>query len=280
MSNEDQVKYWNGEAGRKWVTEADRLDAMLAPYAEIVLETAALAGGEQVVDVGCGAGVLTLAATAAVDEGPGALGIDISEPLLALARHRAEQAGSAARFAHGDASVFTPDVQADVVLSRFGVMFFDDPVAAFANILGWLRPGGRMVFACWQALALNEWALAPLQSALPLLPSPLPQPDPDAPGPFAFHDRDRLAAILAQAGGCDVAIDPFTLAMPLPGGSVEESAAFMMRLGPLSRLLAEQSIDEAPVLAALVDRLGQHAGPDGRIAMNAAVWIASARRGD
>jgi len=278
MSNSDQVDYWNGEAGRKWVAEAERLDAMLAPYAEAVLARAALGSGEQVIDIGCGAGALSLAATAAVGGRPGALGVDVSEPLLALARRRAEAGDSAARFERGDASTYRPDTAADAVLSRFGVMFFDAPAAAFGNIRSFARPGGRLVFACWQALARNDWAFAPLQAALPLLKAPPPQPDPHAPGPFAFQDRDRVAAILGEAGWAAVEIEPFTPTMHLPGDNVAETAGFMMRLGPLSRLLAEQEIDETRVLDALVERLAQDLGPDGRVAMNAAAWIVHAHR--
>ena len=278
MNNEGQIDYWNGPAGEKWVAEANRLDRMLAPFAEAVLEAAQLQSDERVMDIGCGAGALSLMAAKQVGANKGVLGVDISAPLLALATHRAHEASLPAQFERADASSYVASMPADAVISRFGVMFFADPVAAFANILANTASGGRLAFACWQALPQNDWAFAPIRAALPFLNEP-PQPgEPNAPGPFAFQDKDRTAGILRQAGWQDVEIAPLEFDMALPDDDVEASAKFMLQLGPLSRLLADQGIATGPVEAALQQLLSQHQAEDGRVRMKAASWIVTGRK--
>ena len=276
MNNDAQIDYWNGPAGQKWVEQSNRLDAMLAPFADQVLQAAAIEQGECALDIGCGAGALTLRA-ANTSGGAAALGVDVSEPLLKLAEKRAADAGSSARFKRADASGFRSDQTFDLMISRFGVMFFEDPAAAFANIRQQIRPEGRMAFMCWQKLQLNDWALAPLEAALPLLKEAPPQPDPHAPGPFAFADKDRLAKILSDAGWTGVSIDRFETLVTLPGDDVESSAEFMLKLGPLSRLIAAQDLDPEPILSALTNRLRNEVGGDGRVAMQSACWRVTAR---
>ena len=275
MNNADQVEYWNGPAGQKWVDQSGRLDAMLAPFADTVIGAAALKPGEAVMDIGCGAGALTLRAAAKVGAEHGALGVDVSAPLIALARARAAEAKLPARFELADASAFTAPDPVDIVISRFGVMFFEDPAAAFANIRQSVKPGGRMAFACWQALGVNDWALAPFQAAMPFFKEAPAPADPTAPGPFAFQDRDRVAGILSDAGWANVAIDPVETTITLPGEDVETTARFMMQLGPLARVLGAQGIDPAPVEAALIALMQAHKTPEGRIAMKSACWLVS-----
>ncbi|MCR9195932.1 MAG: class I SAM-dependent methyltransferase [Hyphomonas sp.] len=276
MNNDAMIEYWNGAAGQKWVDQSDRLDAMLGQFADGVLDAAAIQTGERALDIGCGAGVLTLGATAQSGGSIGSLGVDVSTPLLALARKRAAEAESPATFEHGDASVYTADDKLDLMISRFGVMFFDDPAAAFANIRAQIRTGGRMAFMCWQALPLNDWAFAPFQAALPLLREAPPSPDPTAPGPFAFADKDRVAGILTEAGWQNSSIEPFETEITLPGDDVETSARFMLQLGPLSRLIAEQDLDPQTILNAVIDKLSEHAETDGRIKMKSACWLVQA----
>ncbi|MFT5776127.1 class I SAM-dependent methyltransferase [Hyphomonas sp.] len=276
MNNADQIEYWNGPAGQKWVDQSNRLDAMLAPFADKVIAAADLKSGEAVMDIGCGAGALNLRAAAKVGAAHGALGVDVSAPLIALARARAAEANAPARFELADASVFTAPDPVGIVISRFGVMFFEDPAPAFANIRQSVKPDGRLAFICWQALSLNDWALAPLQAAMAFLKEAPAPADPTAPGPFAFHDKDRVARILSDAGWANVSIDPVETAIILPGDDVETTAKFMMQLGPLSRLLAAQGIDEAQVEAALITLMQDHKKPDGRIAMKSACWMVSA----
>lgn len=277
MNNDAQIDYWNGPAGQKWVDQSNRLDAMLAPFADAALEAASIKQGERALDIGCGAGALTLRA-ADVAGSAASLGVDVSEPLLKLAKRRAADAGSSARFEQADASAFTTDQAFDLMISRFGVMFFEDPAAAFANIRQQICADGRMAFMCWQKLSLNDWAFAPLQAALPLLKEAPPQPDPHAPGPFAFADKDRLADILTSAGWKNVAIEPFETPVTLPGDDVEASAAFMLKLGPLSRLIAAQDLDPGPIEDALKSRLTREMGADGQVTMKSACWRVTATR--
>lgn len=276
MNNDDQIEYWNGPGGQKWVEEANQLDAMLARFADKVIDAANLKPGEQVLDIGCGGGVLTLRAA---DQTGAALGVDVSAPLIGLAKQRAADAGSPAQFEIADASAHEASPKADAVISRFGVMFFNEPAAAFANIGRSTQPGGRLAFMCWQALPANDWAFAPLQAAMPFFKEPPAPADPTAPGPFAFQDRARVAGLLTEAGWTDIQAEALEGQVELPGESVEASAAFMMRLGPLARVLKEQDIDMPTVEAALVERLSPHKSANGRVAMNSACWLVTAKRG-
>lgn len=276
MNNEAQIEYWNGPAGQKWVDQSARLDAMLAPYAEKVLQAANISGDERALDIGCGAGSLTIAASAQGKPEIGAVGIDVSAPLLELAKARAAAAGSSATFERSDASEFAADAPFDLMISRFGVMFFQDPVAAFAHIRAQIPPGGRMAFMCWRALTENDWAFAPLQAALPLL-NEAPEPgDPDAPGPFAFADKDRVSRILDHSGWQSVSIEPFSPPIQLPGDDLESSTKFMLQLGPLSRLIASQGLAPEPIEAALNERLKGSMTEAGRIEMKSACWLVTA----
>jgi len=273
MDNTAQIDYWNGAAGEKWVRDADRLDRMLQPFAEAVLTAAKPCSGQRLTDIGCGAGALSFAAS-----GSGALttGVDVSEPLIAIARRRAEQRAPAANFVVADASAWVPEVKADLVVSRFGVMFFADPVAAFENIRAGTMPGGQMVFACWRPLAENDWALMPIVAALPFLKEPPAPPPPGTPGPFAFGNPDFVTDILVRAGWTSIRISPWDGDIELPGANAEETADFMLEIGPLSRAIAEQGIDPVKVKEALVSKVRSLTGVEGHTYLKAAVWIVEA----
>jgi SAM-dependent methyltransferase len=267
MDNTSQIEYWNGSAGQKWVRDAERLDAMLRPFADAVMAAAKPKAGEGAIDIGCGAGALSLMAAAA---GARVTGVDVSEPLIALALRRAK---GAAEFTVADASAWQPATKADVVLSRFGVMFFAEPGAAFANIRKGVKPRGRMVFACWRPLQENDWAFVPLVAAMPLLKEPPAPPPPGTPGPFAFGDSARVRDVLAAGGWSDVRITPWDGQIELPGASVEETADFMLEIGPLSRAIAEQGIDPQRVKDAVVEKVRALKAEDGRTRLKAAAWI-------
>ena len=274
MDNQDQSEYWNGDAGVRWVNFAQRLDAMLLPFAQSVLAQADIAPDEDVLDVGCGAGALSLMASKFARS---VLGVDLSQPLIDLAWERSKMAQSV-QFTRTDASSFTLVKKRDVALSRFGVMFFADPVSAFSNIRQQLTSDGRMVFACWQSPAKNDWAKAPLEAAQPFfkeLPSP---PDPKAPGPFAFADSEYLTDILMDAGWNAVELIDWTKPIQLPGRDAKETASFMIEMGPLSKIIKAQDLDFEDVQRALVERLRGKAKPDGTIEMQASVWIVKASK--
>jgi SAM-dependent methyltransferase len=273
MDNTAQIDYWNGVAGDKWVRDADRLDRMLQPFAEAVLAAAKPVAGERIIDIGCGAGALSFAA---LDAGALTTGVDVSEPLIAIARRRAEQRAPTAQFVVADASAWVPEKKADVVVSRFGVMFFADPAAAFANIRNGTQPGGRLAFACWRPLAENDWALMPIIVALPFLKTPPMPPQPGTPGPFAFGSRDDVTGILAQAGWTNIQITPWDGTIELPGDNADDTADFMLEIGPLSRAIAEQGVDPVQVKDALVAKVRSLTGVEGRTHLKAAVWIVEA----
>jgi SAM-dependent methyltransferase len=273
MDNTAQIDYWNGAAGQKWVRDADRLDKMLRPFLDAVMDAAKPKAGEVVTDIGCGGGALSLAVAG---KGAIATGVDVSEPLIEVARRRAAVSAPGTRFVVADASDWTPAVPADLIVSRFGVMFFADPVRAFANIRKGTAPGGRLTFVCWRPLTENEWALAPIIAAMPFLREPPKPPEPGAPGPFAFGQREHIDRILTEAGWKDVRISPWDGQIELPGATAPETAEFMMEIGPLSRTIAEQGLDPAQIKAALVARVEGLADAEGRTRLKAATWIVEA----
>jgi len=174
VGNQDQSEFWNGDAGQRWVAFSERLDSMLLPFANLIIETAKIEPEEHVLDIGCGGGALSLLAS---KFGRSVLGVDISEPLIELAWQRSEKIESV-EFIKADASQISLEKKRDIAVSRFGVMFFSDPVSAFANIRAQLAPNGRMVFACWQSPAKNAWAKAPLEAAMRFFKSMPTPPEP------------------------------------------------------------------------------------------------------
>ncbi|MFN7180045.1 class I SAM-dependent methyltransferase [Hyphomonas sp.] len=274
MDNTAQSDYWNGPAGQKWVRDADRLDAMLRSFAVAVAHVARPAPGERAVDIGCGAGALSLMLAGA---GAQVTGVDISAPLVQLARQRADAQGIEAAFQLADASVWRPAEPVQLAVSRFGVMFFADPVAAFRNIRAGMAPGGRLAFACWQPLMVNDWALLPLMTGAEFLKEMPAPPPPGTPGPFAFGDKERVTGILSDSAWSAIRIAPWEGLMELPGGNAEETADFMMEIGPLARAMVDQGVDPAPVKAALVARIGEMTRGSRRTLLKAAAWIVEAR---
>jgi SAM-dependent methyltransferase len=277
-ANPEQVEYWNASAGDTWASLSDRLDRMVGPLGEAAMDALALMGGERVIDIGCGCGQTTLELARRVHEWGDVLGIDISAPMLAVARSRAARVGLAnVRFLESDAQShpFEPG-SADVAFSRFGVMFFSDPTAAFANIRTALAPHGRIAFVCWRAMSENPIMTAPMLAALPHLPEPpAPPADPFAPGPFAFADRDRLAGILRNAGYHDIAIAPHD--QTVSNGDLEESIEAAMRIGPLGALIRERPDLQAPIAGALREALAPYETKAG-VFFDSATWIVTARK--
>lgn len=273
--NAEQIEAWNGATGVKWVRLQDRLDSLLAPFGHAILKAAAVKPGERVLDVGCGCGFTTLAAAEAAGVTGRILGVDISLPMVTRARERNAERGLAAAFSVADASVhdFAPG-SFDLLLSRFGVMFFDAPAAAFANLHRALTKKGRLAFICWRAMPENPWLALPLRAALPLLP-PLPATPPGAPGPFAFADDARVTSLLTEAGFTDIQLTPFDADLML--GPIDDALTQSLDLGPLTRLIADLPDDQRARIATVVRaELEKHITPQG-VALGGATWIVTAR---
>jgi SAM-dependent methyltransferase len=278
MPNTEQAEYWDGSGGEHWVAEQARYDRINGGFGDRVVEVFSPQPGERVLDVGCGNGALSLAIGPLVAPEGSVLGLDLSGPMLEMATARARRAGlTNVRFERGDAQVY-PFAEAgfDGVVSRFGVMFFDDPQAAFANLARAVRSGGRLVFACWQELLANEWLMVPAGAALAHVPMPN-LGGPGAPGPFSLADPERVRSILEGAGFTEVDVDDFRCPMPF-GSTVADTVAFMQGTDMAATLMADVSENVAAaaweaVRAALVP----HAGSEG-VVLGGAAWIVTATK--
>jgi len=278
--NEEQSRYWNEQGGPKWAAMQQQLDAQLEPLGRAAVDELKLEPSEHVLDIGCGAGATSLALAAHVAPGD-VLGLDISEPLLARARERAAGVSNL-RFQQGDAQTFAFSGRPfDVLFSRFGVMFFAEPMAAFANLRSALRPGGRVGFVCWRDMSENPWATLPIEAALPHLPTAPEPPVPGAPGPFAFADGARVRDILERAGYVEPVVARHDSDLVLGGAGGLDGAVYVaLQVGPLGRALASLDDDtRAKARRAVRDAFARHEGPLG-VTLPAAVWLVTARRGD
>ena len=269
--NAAQIEYWNGTAGETWTRFQEQLDRQIAPLGLKALSALAPVKGERILDIGCGCGQTSMDLAARVGPKGRVVGVDISTSMLDVARRRPLPESAARPEFHlldaqnGDLgrAVF------DAAFSRFGVMFFSDPVAAFTNIRASLNAHGRLGFVCWRPLEQNPWMKGPLEAALPFLP-PVPPPDPVAPGPFAFADAHRARSILLAAGFGRVRIDPFDTR--IGGSDVDETLKLAFRVGPLGSVLREHPQLQGRVAEAVRDALTHYVTPRG-VLMPAAVWI-------
>ena len=282
MTNEEQIAYWNGDAGRRWAQKDDTMSAMLKPIAADLLQHADLGQCRRVLDVGCGGGSETLMLASALDAGAEVIGVDVSAPLLAVARARLAAAvleGRQIGFIEADAATYSfKEGEFDGLFSRFGVMFFDDPVAAFSNLRRALQPGARLAFCCWQALEQNPWVAVPLAAALQHLPAP-ERPDPHAPGPFAFADRQRLRSIMEDSGFTGIDIIQHDVQMCWSGGhDLPSSVQELVNIGPVGRLLADADATTSERVhdSALVALEPYYR--DGQLCLPGAVWFVTASR--
>jgi SAM-dependent methyltransferase len=277
-ANRDQLDFWARE-GEHWAREADRYDAMNHRFGEVMLDAARLRPGAHVLDVGCGNGATTLAAARRVAPGGSAIGVDISAPMLALARRRAADSGcDNVEFLEADAQVHPfEEGRFDAIISRFGTTFFDDTVAAFANVRHALTCDGRLSIVCWQDVFQSEWIIVPGAAAAEHVGLPDFGP-PGAPGPFALADGEKLRRMLETAGFLEVTIEPVTEPMRI-GDDADDAIGFVTSLGMVrDDLFAGKPEDK---IAAAVDAarrsLEPYEGPDG-VTMMGGAWLASARR--
>jgi SAM-dependent methyltransferase len=274
--NEAQIEHWNGPDARHWVASQDRYDRQLAPFAEVVTAAAELNERDHVLDLGCGCGTTTLLAARKAES---AIGVDISGPMLERARTVAVSEGIRnVEFVQADVQTHAFDLTFDVAMSRFGLMFFDDPKAAFANVAAALRAGGRLAFVCWQELARNDWLFLPGLAAARYLPLP----DANAaggPGPFSLADPDALRRLLDSVGFIDVDIVAYEVPMLLGGGgTVDDALSFVMNTGAARAMFEGADPTSAEhAKAAVREVLAHHYDADG-VRLGAASWVVTARR--
>jgi SAM-dependent methyltransferase len=273
-ANADQFEVWNGRVGQKWARLQDHTDLMLNNITDHLMPFACAKPGERALDIGCGCGSTTFRLAMSVQPNGSVAGVDISEPMLDVARARSQAMNADIPFLLEDASAYDFQPVFDLVFSRFGVMFFDDPVAAFKNIRTALAPKGRLAFVCWRAFKENDWAFIPYVAAKPFLPE-LPPADPHAPGPFAFADGDRLKDILTKAGFASIKIDKLDTTASL-GSNAEAAAEESLNIGPVSRAANELPEElRVKARAAIREAFKPHETPRG-VAPKAACWLVSA----
>ncbi len=274
--NTDQAEFWGITAGTKWVANQAAMDTLMAPVLDLVLSKAAIQTGEHVLDIGCGAGAST--AKAAADVGPtgSVTGVDISDTLLA---HAQTQFGRTPgiNFLSADAQTHNfPAHHYTALISRFGVMFFADSVEAFRNMGEALKPGSRMIFACWGPAPDNPWFMIPAKIAAHRL-GKMPKTDRTLPGPFAFEDQTRVIDILAQAGLKNIAAETHELRLT-PAGDIKDAAALCCEIGPAERALRHfegNAADRAAIIEGIASAFAPY---DMRIPANINLFSAKTTR--
>ena len=274
--NADQIAYWNGPGGQHWVHRQEMQEGVLGSVTEILVARSNVKSGERVLDVGCGCGATTFAFAAKVGPSGRVLGVDISAPMLARAREITPPQAPV-DFVLADATVHAFDPASfDLLVSRFGVMFFADPAVSFANIRKALRRGARMAFACWRTPRDNPWLMVPLQAAYQHVPK-MPQLGPEDPGPFAFADEERVRRILTEAGFSSVAFERSDLSMDVAGGrGLDAAVQTALEIGPASRALDGQPPDQvAAATASIREALARFAKGDS-VPLGGSIWVVTA----
>jgi SAM-dependent methyltransferase len=277
--NAEQIKYWNEISGPKWVALDDVIESQITGIGMRAIDRANVQSGERILDVGCGCGHTALELAKRTGSAGRVTGMDISGPMLESARQRIANEGvKQAEFVQADAQTYAFEPEAcDLVFSRFGVMFFADPVAAFANLRSALRETGRIAFVCWQELGKNPWIAVPTVAAAQHVELPGP-PAPNAPGPFAFADRERVEGILEAAGFTQVKHESIESDLMVGGGmDLEATIQFLMQMGPAGALLREAS---QTIREAATDSIREALRPfisDQGVRMPSAAWLVTAR---
>ncbi len=274
-ANRQQIALWSGVLGQRWVAYQEAMDRIWKPISELTLERTGVRLGEHVVDVGCGCGATSLELARRVGPAGSVLGIDVSAPMLGRARQRANDlALTNVQCVEADASTYSFKGNADLIFSRFGVMFFADPVVAFSNLRRALRPGGRLTFVCFGDRQLNDWWRVPMAAAWTVVPAEAPTPASE-PGPFSLADETRIRTILKDSGFADAMCEAVDCDVVL-GADPASTAEFMINAGPAARAVAgANDATRSRVHDAIADALSRHVGSEG-VSLRAAVWIVRA----
>ncbi|MCV3241819.1 class I SAM-dependent methyltransferase [Mesorhizobium sp. ZC-5] len=270
--NAEEIAYWTEVGAPAWIRLQAALEREVAPLGERAMDALAPQPGERLIDVGCGCGHATLELARAVGPQGSVLGADISAPMLAVARDHAAAANLPnVRFIEADAQTFDfGGEQFDGIFSRFGVMFFEDAIAAFANLGRALKPRGRLAFVCWRTRDEVEWVTVPLQAAFRTIGTQPPTPS----STFSFAEPDHTRSVLSHAGFSDIAISP--LDMRTGGGDLDEVME-IFRMGGVGSLVRKHPDKAEAAFAEIRKTLKDYETPDG-VFLGAACWIVTARR--
>ena len=283
QDNSEQIEYWDGEAGQGWAERNAQMEKILGPIGEEAIRTAGVTAGEAILDIGCGCGDTTLALLDETGPEGRVLGVDISSPMLDVANSKAQELTAdlqgAISFQQADASTY--DFEAgvyDLMFSRFGVMFFAEPAAAFANIRKALKPEGRLAFICWAPVAGNDWVTVPMAAALQHLPKPEPLP-PNAPGPFGLSDPDFVDEVLKKANYSDITITPFHPTMRFGHGMEQERIGdFFIDAGPVSRLLKDAPPERVEITRSAIREAVMSYYDGETVNLAASCWLVTASK--
>lgn len=275
--NADQIAYWNGPGGQRWVDRQAKQDILLKPVADLLLDRSRVRAGERILDVGCGSGATTFAFAQRTGPTGHVTAVDISAPMLSRARELAPT-GSPIDFILADATIypFVPD-SIDLLVSRFGVMFFADPALSFANMHRAMQRSGRLTFACWRQPRENPLFMVPLQAVYQHVPR-LPPVGPEDPGPFAFASEERVTRILKAAGFSAIAMEPCNLSLDVAvGQGLDAAVQSGLQVGPAARALADQPPE---LIAAAAKSVREALTPYARgatVPLEGAIWIVTAK---
>ena len=271
MKNIEQAEYWNGRMGDAWTSVEHYIDQLLEPLSSQAIALAKVKSDDVVLDVGCGCGTTSLQIARTAKR---VLGVDISHKMIDQAQEKTRDNLS---FSVADAADESFERAYSLLFSRFGVMFFAEPISAFANLRKAMSDNGRMAFLCWQAPPLNPWMSIPGAAIQPYLPADTPPPDPQAPGPFTFGDANYAKSVVESAGFHDFTYQPIEADLFL-GQTLDEVMAFQTQVGPLSALLASADAETGQqAMTALEEALRDHMTPDGLTLPAAAALLMATR---
>ena len=268
---DDPTSYWNDQAGPVWVAQQEQLDLLMDPLGLKLMDWAAVAPGERVLDVGCGCGSTSIELAERVGSRGSIVGVDISAPML----ERARQRSSLPRWLQADAGTQSFDTPFDLIFSRFGVMFFSDPAAAFGHLRSLLAEQGRLAFVCWRPMALNPLFHLGLEAARPFLPLPEPSP-PEAPGPFSLAPEGKIDKLLSEAGFAQVQVTAWD--SHLGGTDIETMSHFLLQVGPVAPLVRQSPpplVDQ--IRQRLRELLKAYTREEGQIFLPTSTWLVQAR---
>jgi SAM-dependent methyltransferase len=280
MANEDQAKYWAETAGQRWLANEQLLEASSRPFGIAAIDAADVKPGERILDVGCGFGPTAIELARRTGPSGAVVGLDISPLLLGRAKEKAAEAGvDNVTFVEADAQTADIPGAYDLLFSRFGIMFFDDPVAAFTNLFNATATPGRLTVVCWRDAASNPWMSSPVMAAAPIL-GPLDPPPPGAPGPgpFRYADADILRSELAHAGFADIQIDPFDTTMDTKVDELDNTLEFVLRMGPFGDKYNESEPEVRDQVLKTVREAAAQYESGGEARIPAAAWIVRAKK--